>query len=110
MMWRRIKLAIAAGTTLILLLLAAGTALLASVIPYSLELAALRRLPPRAFSILLSLEPAVACLAGFLLLAQALTWLQALAVAVVVAARVGSTLSARGKRAPGTPPAQAATP
>ncbi|PWD50852.1 EamA family transporter [Serinibacter arcticus] len=85
-----------------LLLIAAGTAALASVIPYTLELAALRRLPARAFSILLSLEPAVACLAGFLLLSQTLTWVQALAVAVVVAASVGSTLSSRGN--PPTPP------
>ncbi len=92
-----------------LVLLAAGTALLASVIPYTLELAALRRLPARAFSILLSLEPAVACLAGFLLLAQSLTVLQVVAVGVVVAASVGSTLSARGS-GPTTPPAQPVTP
>ncbi|TGO06682.1 EamA family transporter [Serinibacter arcticus] len=86
-----------------LLLMAAGTALLASVIPYSLELAALRRLPARAFSILLSLEPAVACLAGLLLLSQTLTWVQALAVAVVVGASVGSTLSARSRPVPPVP-------
>lgn len=91
-----------------LILLAAGTALLASVIPYTLELAALRRLPARAFSILLSLEPAVACLAGWLLLSQTLSGLQVAAVGVVVAASVGSTLSVRRAPAdavePGLPP------
>jgi len=82
-----------------LIVLAVGTALLASVVPYTLELAALRRLPARAFSILLSLEPAVACLAGWLLLSQTLTGVQAAAVAVVVIASVGSTLSSRRERA-----------
>ncbi|NHC12410.1 EamA family transporter [Motilibacter sp. E257] len=78
-----------------LLLLAAGTGLLASVIPYSLELAALRRLPKSLFGVLLSLEPVVAVLAGWVLLSQGMRPLEAVAVAVVVAASVGSTLSAR---------------
>jgi inner membrane transporter RhtA len=78
-----------------LLLLAGGTAVLASVIPYSLELAALRRLPPPVFGVLLSLEPAVAAAAGLLLLGQALGPLQWTAVGVVVLASVGSTLTAR---------------
>ncbi|MEV4638635.1 EamA family transporter [Actinoplanes sp. NPDC049548] len=74
-----------------LLLIALGTGLLASVIPYSLELSALRRLPQRAFGILLSLEPAVAALAGWLLLAQPLTPAAASAVVLVVLASIGST-------------------
>ncbi|WP_189169010.1 EamA family transporter [Pilimelia anulata] len=78
-----------------LLLLALGIGLLASVIPYSLELSALRRLPPRVFGVLLSLEPAVAALAGWLLLGQDLGWLGVVAVAVVILASAGSTLSAR---------------
>lgn len=45
--------------------------LLASVVPYTLELAALRRLSPRPFGIMLSLEPAIAMLFGWLLLSQA---------------------------------------
>ena len=53
-----------------LLLLALGTAVLASVVPYTLELAALRRAPRRVFGVLLSLEPAVATLAGWVLLGQ----------------------------------------
>jgi inner membrane transporter RhtA len=77
-----------------LLLLALGTGLLASVIPYSLEMAALRRIPQRTFGILLSLEPAVAAVAGWLLLAQALSLRTAAAVTVVVLASIGSTLAA----------------
>jgi inner membrane transporter RhtA len=78
-----------------LLLLAAGTGVLASVIPYSLELAALRRLPPPVFGVLLSLEPAIAATAGWLLLSQRLGGWEAAAVGVVVLASVGSTLTAR---------------
>jgi inner membrane transporter RhtA len=77
------------------LLLAAGTGLLASLVPYSLELAALRRLPPHLFGVLLSLEPAIAALAGWVLLSQPLGRVGAVAVGVVVLASAGSTLSAR---------------
>lgn len=87
--------AMAATTRLELLLLAAGTGVLASVIPYSLELAALRRLPPRVFGVLLSLEPAVAATAGWLLLGQRMGTREAIAVAVAVLASAGSTLTAR---------------
>lgn len=78
-----------------LMLLALVTAVLASVLPYSLELAALRRLPRPVFGVLLSLEPAVAALVGWLLLSQPLAPVGVLAVAVVIAASIGSTLSAR---------------
>jgi inner membrane transporter RhtA len=78
-----------------LLLLAAGTGLLASVIPYTLELSALRRLPARVFGVLLSLEPAIAATAGWLLLGQRLGGWQWVAVGVVVSASAGSTLTAR---------------
>jgi inner membrane transporter RhtA len=78
-----------------LLLIAFGTALFASVVPYSLELAALRRAPRRVFGILLSLEPAVATLAGWLLLAQRTTPVMLAAVAVVVCASTGSALGAK---------------
>lgn len=64
----------------------AALAVLSSLLPYSLELLALRRLPPRAFGILLSLEPAVAALAGFVVLGQQLTGLQWLGLALVVLA------------------------
>lgn len=78
-----------------LLVLAAVTAVLSSVIPYSFELAALRRLPQRVFGVLLSLEPAFATLAGWLILAQDATVLKVLAIALVIAASVGTTLGAR---------------
>ncbi|MFB9376229.1 DMT family transporter [Kineococcus gynurae] len=71
-----------------------ATALLASVIPYSLEFVALRTLSPRVFGVLLSLEPAVAAVAGALLLAQALHPLAVLGILVVIAASAGATLSA----------------
>ena len=76
-----------------LLLVALGTALMASVVPYSLEFAAMRRLPKRNFGILLSLEPAVATLAGWLVLSQHVGPLAIAAIVAVVAASVGSTLT-----------------
>lgn len=81
-----------------LLLLAAVTAVLSSVLPYSFELAALRRLPQRVFGVLLSLEPAFATLAGWLILGQSATPLRMLAIALVVAASVGTTLGVRRQR------------
>ncbi|WP_431790548.1 EamA family transporter [Microbacterium paraoxydans] len=81
-----------------LLLLAAVTAVMSSVIPYSFELAALRRLPQRVFGVLLSLEPAFATLAGWLILGQDATPLRLLAVALVIAASVGTTLGVRRDR------------
>jgi inner membrane transporter RhtA len=68
-----------------------GVALLSSVIPYSLDLEALRRMPPRVFGTLMSLEPAVAALIGLLLLQESLHWSQWLAVLCVVAASAGAT-------------------
>ena len=81
-----------------LLLLAVLTAVLSSVIPYSFELAALRRLPQRVFGVLLSLEPAFATLAGWLILGQDATALRMLAIALVVAASVGTTMGVRRRR------------
>ena len=73
-------------------LLAAGAAvaLVSSVIPYSLELEALRRLPARVFGVLMSLEPAVAALAGLVVLGQALGAREWLAVGLVVVASAGA--------------------
>ena len=72
-----------------------GMALLASVVPYSLELAAMRRAPKRVFGILLSLEPAVATMAGWLLLGQHASAVALAAVVIVVAASTGSALGSR---------------
>jgi inner membrane transporter RhtA len=70
---------------------AAVVALASSVIPYSFELEALRRLPARVFGVLMSLEPAVAALAGLIVLGQALGAIEWLAIGLVVAASAGSS-------------------
>jgi inner membrane transporter RhtA len=76
------------------MLLAFGVALLASVVPYTLEFAAMRRAPRRVFGVLLSLDPALATLAGWLLLGQRSSPVAIAAVGVVITASVGSTLLA----------------
>ena len=77
-------------------LLAAGVAmaLLSGALPFSLEMRALRQLPARTFSILMSLEPAVAALCGLVFLHERLSPAQWLAVGLVVLASAGSTLTA----------------
>jgi inner membrane transporter RhtA len=65
-----------------------GLAVLSSLLPYSLELLALRRLAPSVFGILLSMEPAVAALAGLVILGQHLAGLQVLGLGLVVLASV----------------------
>ncbi len=65
-------------------------ALLSSVLPYSLELEALRRLPASVFGVLMSLDPAVAALVGFVALDQDLGVREVLAIAMVVVASTGS--------------------
>ncbi len=84
------------------LLPAVLTAVLSSVIPYTFELAALRRIPQRVFGVLLSLEPAFATLAGFLLLGQHVSPLRLAAVALVIAASVGTTIGSRRSAPPAT--------
>jgi inner membrane transporter RhtA len=77
-------------------LLAAGLAiaLLSSAIPYSLELEALRHMPRGTFGVLMSLEPAVAAMIGFVALDQTLEAGELLAVAMVVVASAGALRSA----------------
>ncbi|MFN6406746.1 MAG: EamA family transporter, partial [Limnohabitans sp.] len=67
-----------------------AVALLSSAIPYALEMFSLNHLPKNTFSILLSLEPAVGALAGWLVLAEHLTLAQGLAIALVMAASMGT--------------------
>ena len=86
---------VAAAGRPFLLLVALGMAVLASVVPYTLELAAMRRAPRRVFGILLILEPGVATLAGWALLGQGVSPVALAAVAAVVLASVGATLTAR---------------
>ncbi|KUL72487.1 MULTISPECIES: DMT family transporter [unclassified Streptomyces] len=91
--------------------LGAAVAMLSSVLPYTLELLALRRLPAGTFAILMSLEPAIAATAGFLVLDQALSTAQALAIALVIAASMGAvrTQVGRGrKKKAGSPVGDAA--
>lgn len=73
--------------------LGAAVAMLSSVLPYTLELMALRRLPAPTFAILMSLEPAIAATAGFLILDQALSTTDALAIALVIGASMGAVRS-----------------
>ena len=77
-----------------------GLALLSSVIPYSLDLEALRKMPPRVFGILMSLEPAMAALVGLVVLQELLHWSQWVAVLCVVVASVGATRASRPKIRP----------
>ena len=70
-------------------------ALASSVLPYSFELEALRRLPESVFGVLLSLDPAVATLAGFVVLGQALGPRELLAIGMVVVASAGAAAFSR---------------
>jgi inner membrane transporter RhtA len=78
-----------------LLAVAFGVALLSSVVPYSLELEALRRLRAQVFGVLMSIEPAMAALAGFIVIGQDLSAVDVAAILLVVAASAGATLGAR---------------
>lgn len=80
-----------------------GIAVLSSVLPYSLELVALRRMTAQVFGIMLSLEPAVAAVAGLLILGQRLTAIQLAGMSlVVVASAVVLGFGARKEPAEGT--------
>ncbi len=70
--------------------------LLSSLIPYSLEIVALRRLSASTFGLLMSLEPALAALAGVLVLSQHLTGVLLVALVMVVTASVGTTITGPG--------------
>jgi inner membrane transporter RhtA len=78
-------------------ILAAGFAvgILSSAIPYTLELEALRRMPAGVFGVLMSIEPAVAALAGFILLGEDLAARELAAILLVVAASAGAAREAR---------------
>ncbi|WP_369205451.1 EamA family transporter [Streptomyces sp. PU-14G] len=88
-----------AGATLVepgVLALGLAIAVMSSGVPYTLELLALRRLPAATFAVLTSLAPAVAALAGYLVLHQGLSPAQCAAIAMVVAASAGAVRT--GKR------------
>ena len=77
-----------------------GVAMLSSAIPYSLELEALRRLPAHVFGVLMSLEPGMAALAGFVVLGEVLGLREVVAIGLVVAASAGAARAARAGRPP----------
>lgn len=77
-----------------LFLLALAVAIFSSALPYSLEMMALKRLPMRTFGILMSLEPALAAIMGYVFLGEHLSWLQCLAILSIMAASAGSTATA----------------
>ena len=80
--------------------------LLSSAIPYGLEMMALRRIEPRIFGILMSLEPAAAALFALALLGETLRPIEILAMACVVVASIGVVRSSR----PASPSADAVGP
>lgn len=89
---------LSAGSALLrpeILALGAAVAILSSTIPYALELIALRRLAASAFAILMSLAPATAALAGWLLLGQRLSWLEMVGIALVIFASIGAVRSSQ---------------
>ncbi|MFE2412476.1 DMT family transporter [Kitasatospora sp. NPDC059408] len=83
------------ASPVVLLASVAGVSLLLPVIPYALEMTALRRMPQRVFSVLVSLEPAVSALVGLVVLGQLLGVPQLAGIGCVVAASVGATLTGR---------------
>ena len=78
------------------LAIGAAVGLLSSAIPYTLEMEALRRIATNVFGIFMSLEPAMAALAGFLVVGQGLSVRELGGIALVVIASVGASRRARG--------------
>jgi len=74
---------------------ALGVALLSSVVPYSLEIFALARLPSRTFGVLMSLEPAMGALVGLAFLGERLSGIQTLAIVGIMLASGGSAYTSR---------------
>lgn len=86
-----------AGTKLLdpsLLLAGLGIGVLASALPYSLEMIALRKLPYKTFGVMLSMEPAIGAIAAAIILNEQLTMFQTLAIACIVTASAGSAATA----------------
>lgn len=75
------------------LLTGLGVAALSSALPYSLEMRALRLVPPRVFGVMMSIEPAMGAVCGLLFLGETLAGLQWLAIACVILASAGINLT-----------------
>jgi inner membrane transporter RhtA len=76
------------------LAVAVAVAILSSAIPYTLEMEALRRMPAGVFGVMMSIEPAVAALAGFIVLDEGLATRELVAILLVVAASAGAARNA----------------
>ncbi|MET8149853.1 EamA family transporter [Actinoplanes sp. NPDC049668] len=97
------------GVTWQLLLIGFGLAILLPVVPFVLEMLALRRLTTAAFGTLMSLEPAIALVIGLVLLGQVPGWAPVAGIAFVVAAGIGAERTGAREHpapAPATPPAR----
>ena len=84
--------------------------MLSSLVPYTLELVALRRLATHVFGLLMSLEPAVAAIAGIVVLGQSITLVLGIALVLVIVASVGITLTSRTPPPPSTCPSRGPEP
>lgn len=80
--------------------IAIGVAILSTALPYTLEMVALTRIPARTFGTLMSIEPAFGALSGLLFLHEHLSLAQWLAIACVILASVGATLTMRRASSP----------
>jgi inner membrane transporter RhtA len=78
------------------LLFGLAVGILSTALPYALDMVALTRLPPRTFGVLMSLDPAVGALCGWVLLGEQLTALQWTAVALIILASAGSASTIHG--------------
>jgi inner membrane transporter RhtA len=80
-----------------------GVGILSSAIPYSVELMAMERVPPTVFGVLLSLQPFMAALMGFVVLGQHVSTLEATGLVLVIAASIGVTVGGRVPAVAGEP-------
>ena len=90
----------AALLTPALIPIAIAVAVLSTALPYTLEMIALTRMPTRTFGTLMSIEPAFGALSGLLFLHEVLTFTQWIAIACIIMASVGATLSMRNHSKP----------
>ena len=79
-------------------------AILSAAVPFSLEIEAMRRIPSATFGVMMSLEPAIAALVGLVILAQSVSLMEVVAIALVITASAGAVRSAAGARASSVQP------